>query len=127
MRKTDLQRFKKVFLKQRDEIMMNVRVLDEGLLIRDDVRDEADQATNGIEQSMSMAMKTREVQTLRMINEAIRRIDLGSFGSCMTCGETIETRRLQARPTTSLCIACKEEEEKASGSMVLGRGVTVLH
>jgi DnaK suppressor protein len=127
VRKTELQRFKKVFEKQRNDILLNVKVLDEGLYIRDDARDEADQASSGIEQQMCMQMKSREAATLRLVNEAIRRIDLGIFGECESCGDAIEPKRLQARPTTAMCIACKEEEEKKSGATVIGRGADFLH
>lgn len=127
MRKSELDRFKKVFLKQREDIILNSKLLDEGLMARDDVRDEADQATNGIEQTMSMQMKNREVATLRMIDEALRRIESGTYGECDSCGERIEFRRLQARPTAHLCIACKEEEEKRAGSLVLGRHAELIH
>jgi DnaK suppressor protein len=119
MRKTDLVRFKKIFIEQRDQILMNVTVLDENLMVRPEDKDEVDQANADIEQNMRMQLKNREAFTLKKINTAIKRIEEGSYGECENCEEQIELRRLQARPTTTLCIACKEEEEKATASTVL--------
>ena len=128
MRKNDLIKFKKIFVQQRDQILTNVAVMDENLMVRpDEDKDEVDQATTDIEQSMRMQLKNRETFTLRKINEAIRRIEEGNYGECLNCGEHIELRRLQARPTTTLCISCKEEEEKLSASAILGHRFEYIH
>lgn len=121
MRKADLQKFKKVFIQQREEILANAKLLDEGFVIRDDVQDDADQATSGIELSMRAQMKRREVAMLRRIDEALKRLGDGTFGQCKRCEENIELRRLQARPTTGLCILCQEEAEKESATSSVGR------
>jgi DnaK suppressor protein len=55
---------------------------------------------------------SREGLYLRKIESALSRIQNGSFGQCDDCGEEIEIKRLEARPTTTSCIACKEQEEK---------------
>jgi len=118
MRKTDLVKFKRIFIEQRDQIMMNVAIVDENLMVRPEDKDEVDQANADIEQSMRTQLKNRETVALKKINEAIKRIEEGSYGECENCSDPIELRRLQARPTTTLCIACKEEEEKTSASTV---------
>jgi RNA polymerase-binding transcription factor len=46
------------------------------------------------------------------MQEAIKRIDDGTFGLCESCGGNISEKRLQARPVTTLCIDCKTKEEK---------------
>ena len=127
MRKTDLVKFKKIFLEQRNQILNNVTLVDENLMVRPEDKDEVDQANADIEQNMRMQLKNRETFTLRKINEALKRIDEGSYGSCQNCDEPIEVRRLQARPTTTLCIACKEEEEKASATNILGNRFEFIH
>ena len=38
-------------------------------------------------------------------------VEAGSFGTCEACGEEIQPKRLEARPVTTLCIRCKEEQE----------------
>lgn len=128
MRKSDLVRFKKVFIQQRDQILVNGSMLDAQLMARpDEDKDEVDQATTDIEQSMRMHLKNREKFTLKSIDEAIRRIEEGSYGLCRSCLEMIELRRLQARPTATLCIACKEEDEKTRATSVLGHRFERAH
>jgi RNA polymerase-binding protein DksA len=52
---------------------------------------------------------TEEVlnKTLRDVNNALKRIEKGTYGSCKYCGRTIDEKRLMARPTASACIECK--------------------
>jgi len=127
MRKTDLVRFRRIFTEQKNQILMNMGVLDEGFTNRPEDKDEVDQANANIEQSMRMQLKNRENFTLSRINDAIKRIDEGTFGRCDSCDEYIELRRLQARPTTTLCISCKEEEEKMAASAILGHRALAVH
>ncbi|MBS1959226.1 MAG: TraR/DksA C4-type zinc finger protein [Bdellovibrionales bacterium] len=127
MRKTDLLRFKKIFTEQKNQILMNMAVIDENLMVRPEDKDEVDQANADIEQGIRMQLKNRENHTLRSINEALRRIEEGNYGECVSCGDNIEFKRLQARPTTTLCIACKEEEEKVSASAILGHRIEFVH
>jgi DnaK suppressor protein len=127
MRKTDLVRFRRIFTEQKNQILMNSGMLDEGFVNSPEDKDEVDQANANIEQAMRMQLRNRETFTLSRINDAIRRIDEGAFGRCDTCDEYIELRRLQARPTTTLCISCKEEEEKMNASAILGHRLQAVH
>lgn len=122
MRKTVLNRFKKIFEAQKKNILFNDRVLREDFSVNGDDRyDELDQATTDVEQSMRMRLRNRELLYLKKIDEALRRIDEGSFGECDSCGADIEVRRLEVRPTATLCIACKEEEERKEVLTAVGR------
>lgn len=113
MNKTAVKRFQKIFESQKHQILFNDKVLREDFAINeDDKPDEVDQATTDIEQSMRMRLRNRELLYLRKIDEALRRIDDGIFGECENCGDDIEVKRLQARPTATLCLLCKEEEER---------------
>jgi DnaK suppressor protein len=49
---------------------------------------------------------------LDKIQKALLRLDDGTFGVCEECGEKISQKRLEARPETTLCIRCKEEQER---------------
>ena len=46
------------------------------------------------------------------IEKALKKIDEGTFGVCEECGEEIQVKRLEARPETTLCIRCKEDQER---------------
>jgi DnaK suppressor protein len=62
-----------------------------------------------------LSLKERERNLLKQIDDALARLATDKYGICEECGEEIPLRRLQARPMTTLCIACKtlqEEDEK---------------
>lgn len=74
-----------------------------------------DQASAEVDRSLMLRLKERERQLLKKIDQAVERINSGTYGACEACGEEIEIKRLEARPVTILCIECKtaqEEEEK---------------
>jgi DnaK suppressor protein len=81
-------------------------------LSQDEKYDEADLSSHELESSMRMRLKNREALYLKKINEAIRRISEGTFGDCEGCGDEIEMRRLEVRPTATHCLSCKEEQER---------------
>jgi DnaK suppressor protein len=77
--------------------------------------DLGDQATAETERSFMLRLRGRERRLLKKIENAIERIEKGTFGFCDKCGNEIDIRRLVARPVTTMCIECKiqqEEEEK---------------
>lgn len=122
MKKSVLKKFRKVFESQKHSILFNDRVVREDFVVNNDDRlDEIDQATTDVEQSMRMRLRNRELLYLKKIDEALKRIDEGSFGECDSCGQDIEVRRLEVRPTATLCIACKEEEERMEILTAAGR------
>lgn len=77
--------------------------------------DEADEANALSTASLSIRLKERERQLLLKVNAALKRIQTGSFGECQDCGEEIGVKRLLIRPVTTLCIKCKEKQEKREG------------
>lgn len=81
--------------------------------------DPADRATAESDRSFTLRIRDRERRLIRKIDEALKRIEDGTFGECAECGEDIGIARLKARPVTTLCINCKsrqEEGEEISGS-----------
>lgn len=122
MKKETIKKFKKIFEAQRERILENTRVVREDFRVcADDRFDEIDQATTDIEQSMQMRLRNRETLYIKKIEEALQRIDDGSFGECEDCGDDIELRRLEARPTATLCVGCKEEQERREILTAAGR------
>jgi len=77
----------------------------------DDLPDETDLAASEVNQNLVFKLRDRERLLLMKIDEALGRVEEGSFGICLDCEEPIEPRRLEARPVSTLCIACKETEE----------------
>jgi len=74
--------------------------------------DLGDQATAETDRSFMLRLRGREQKLLKKIEEAIDRIDKGEYGICEVCGEEIGIERLEARPVTTMCIACKTEQEE---------------
>jgi len=80
--------------------------------------DPNDRATQESEFSMELRARDRERKLIRKIDESIRNLDNDEFGYCEACGVEIGIRRLEARPTATLCIDCKildEIREKQMG------------
>ena len=122
MKQTTLKKFKKVFEAQKKGLLFNTQVIREDFSVNSDDRyDEIDQAATDIEQAMRMRLSNREALYIKKVEEALKRIDDGTFGECDECGEDIELRRLEARPTATLCVACKEEQERKELISAAGR------
>jgi len=77
-----------------------------------------DQATQEEEITMELRRRDRERKLIRKIDEALNRIDAHDFGYCEACGVEIGIRRLEARPTATLCIDCKILDEVRERHMV---------
>lgn len=74
--------------------------------------DEVDQASSEYDQSFEYRMRDREKFLLRKIEKALQRIEEGEYDLCEGCGNPIGRKRLAARPETTYCIVCKEEQER---------------
>ena len=74
--------------------------------------DLTDRATEEIERSFELRTRDRERKLINKINEALKRIDDGSYGYCEETGEPIEIKRLEARPVATLSLEAQEIHEK---------------
>jgi len=73
--------------------------------------DPNDRASQESEFTMELRTRDRERKLLKKIDEALAAIDEGEYGYCEACGVEIGIRRLEARPTATLCIDCKTLDE----------------
>ncbi|MBI1821470.1 MAG: TraR/DksA C4-type zinc finger protein [Nitrospirae bacterium] len=111
------EEIKKELEKQKSALLAEAGVIIGGGLNpgSENYSDLGDQATAVADQNFLLRIKEREQKLLKKIDEALERIASGTFGVCESCGEQISTKRLLARPVTTLCIDCKtrqEQEEK---------------
>src|SRR6478672_9639323 len=108
-----MAKYKKLLLEEKQRIINNSKnaLQNELALSPDDLPDETDLAASEINQNLVFKLRDRERQLLAKIDQALARMDEGTFGSCEDCEEPIEPRRLEARPVSTLCIACKEKQE----------------
>lgn len=109
-----IEHFKKKLLTSRAQII-NSGVLSnlEDLQIKsDDLADEADLASNTINQQVSFSIREKELVKLRRIDAALARIEAGQYGICIESGEEIEEKRLETQPWAEFCIEVAEEKER---------------
>jgi len=74
----------------------------------------ADQGTDTNEREKAFLFVSQKNERLLEVEEALSRIQAGTFGICEICGQNIPERRLERIPTASLCVPCKEQQEKIS-------------
>jgi DnaK suppressor protein len=82
--------------------------------------DPTDRASLESERNLTLRIRDRERKLRNKIEEALARIVAGTFGICEVCGEDIGAERLEARPVTTLCINCKESQEKDESRLKTG-------
>lgn len=73
--------------------------------------DPNDRASQESDMSLELRNRDRERKLIKKIDETIARIDAGEYGYCESCGVEIGLKRLEARPTATLCIDCKTLDE----------------
>ncbi len=112
--KTQLKKFRELLESKRMEIIKKAQqTLDEDMTLdANDLPDEMDLASSEYLQSFTFRLRGREKVFLDKIQKALEKIDAGTFGVCDDCGERISMKRLEARPETTLCIRCKEDQER---------------
>jgi DnaK suppressor protein len=114
MKKTELKRFKTILESKRAALVANAQAMTAENMTLDvnDLPDEMDLASSEGLQSFEFRLRGREKTFLDKIDRALQKITTGEFGVCEECGEEISVKRLEARPETTLCIRCKEDQER---------------
>ncbi len=114
MRKTELERLKKMLIEMRLSIVMGEKThsIDENSLESMEMPDEGDKACSETNQKLAYRIIERDRKLLKKIEKTLLKFDEGTYGICEKCEEDIGVKRLKVRPVTSLCIDCKEDEER---------------
>ncbi|MCX5870777.1 MAG: RNA polymerase-binding protein DksA [Deltaproteobacteria bacterium] len=113
MEQKELDRYRKLLEDKRAEILSEAeRTLIEMTDQSGSIPDPNDRASAEADRNFELRIRDRERKLLPKIEDALKRIKDGTFGSCEGCGEEIGAKRLEARPVTSLCIDCKTLQEK---------------
>jgi DnaK suppressor protein len=73
--------------------------------------DPNDRASQESDMALELRNRDRERKLIKKIEETIAKIDMGEYGYCESCGVEIGLKRLEARPTATLCIDCKTLDE----------------
>jgi len=72
----------------------------------------ADRGTDAMEREKNLLFAQRSDDYIEYLNEALQRIEAGTFGVCRVCGVDIGRARLDAVPTATRCIGCKSKQDK---------------
>jgi DnaK suppressor protein len=109
----NVAKFRKALLEEKQRILNNSKntLSNELNISQDDLPDESDLAATELNQHLVFKLRDRERQLLVKIDEALARMDEGVFGTCESCEEPIEMKRLEARPVSTMCLSCKEKQE----------------
>src|SRR4051812_1855741 len=103
---------KRMLEERRQEIVDKLRTLRETTPAqRLDVQDAEEQAVTDFAKDMEFALVQMKADTLGRIDEALRRLEDGSYGQCAECGSEIAAARLKALPFAVKCRDCQEQEE----------------
>jgi DnaK suppressor protein len=112
---TDRERaevLRRMLEERRAEIQDKLRAIREEIpSYQDEVRDTEEQSVTDFAQEMDFALMEMKAQTLIRIDEALQRVDQGTYGTCDSCGRDIAEARLKAVPFALLCRECQEREE----------------
>ena len=108
-----LNTLKDALLRKRGEILATstgTRPLPESADVNSRQGDLADQASGNNEVHIALKLKQTDAKILQAIEEALYRMERGTYGICRDCGEPIAPARLEAIPWTRVCIACKQKQ-----------------
>ena len=121
MTKVELDKYKKLLLKKKEEILQAVKHIEQDTLSRSQREASgdlsgyslhmADTATDSYDREFSLGLASNAQQILYEIDEALKRVKEKGFGNCLLCDKPIPKKRLKVIPYASLCIACQAKEE----------------
>ena len=109
----DQSTFKEALLRKRGEILSaggGIKPLHASMDTNTRQGDLADQASGNNEVHIQLKLKQTDAKILQAIEEALYRMEKGTYGICRDCGEPIAPARLNAIPWTRVCITCKEKQ-----------------
>ena len=116
----DTEHFRKRLLEERKRVLEAIDYLHEENpgAIQDETQDSTadnhpgDMATITFDRELDYTLEENEGRLLQAIDAALTRMDDGSYGACVSCGQPIGAERLEALPWTTQCIDCKRKEER---------------
>jgi DnaK suppressor protein len=114
--KTQLRVIREGLVEEREQLLGQVRDLDAEADVKnwreggfDD--DPADAGSASFERETAQSLSKHARKLLEQIDDALRRMDAGNYGTCERCGQRIEAERLEALPYAQLCMDCKRRDE----------------
>ena len=114
MNKKELNVYKESLLKLKTQILNSglLKSSEDLAISSDDLAEEGDLASVLVNQELSFGIRKWELDKLRLIENALSRIEAGTYGVCEDCEQEIKAKRLEKQPWTTLCIEHAEERER---------------
>jgi DnaK suppressor protein len=114
MERQRLDHYRKRLLRERDDLLgLVTRARKDGRFADEEgTQDLADKAANSYTKEFLFYQSSNERELLQMINEALERIEQGSFGECVLCGSSMDNKRLEAVPWARHCVPCQEKQDE---------------
>ena len=112
--KKTLEKFKRILLKEREQIIGEVKQIDESSkeIGQDGIQDIGDEAATIYNKQLLLSLNENERLRLQEVDEALDRIENGTYGICEECGGPISLKRLEVRPVAKYCVPCLTKLEK---------------
>ena len=111
MRSIDVKKYKDFLEKKKDELMASAPARTPATEPGSKSGDWIDQSSQENDLHVRLALKQTDSKLLRAIEEAIHRIEQGTYGICVECENEIAPARLEAVPWTRVCIDCKAKQQ----------------
>ena len=112
--------YKEILLKRKNELEKILLSISQEIkeINRCEVKDEADLAVTSMDSGREYQIYLRQKKELEEINEALKRIEDGTYGICEMCEEKIQEERLKIKPFAKYCIICREIIEKEKNEKI---------
>ena len=111
-------RYRDILLDERERVSASIQHLHEEGSLEEETEEEtydnhiADSATATLNREIDYTLEENSEHVLSAIDDALKRIEGGTFGVCVNCGKAISEDRLAALPWATTCIDCKRLEER---------------
>lgn len=116
MRRTEMNRYRKTLEDKRSTLLALVRAARDAESEHGDSEtpDLGDRATDAFNREISYGVRIKERDIVRLIDQALGRIESGHYGVCVGCGRKIQKERLTAVPWARHCFACQELQDRGA-------------
>ena len=120
--KKEFTEFKKIILKKKEDVLAEIKSISDDVLKKSQKEASgdisgytyhmADVATDNYDREFSLGLASSEREILYVLDDALKKIEDGTYGICEVCKTAISKTRLKALPQASLCVKCQEKREK---------------
>ncbi|HYB19542.1 MAG TPA: TraR/DksA family transcriptional regulator [Thermodesulfobacteriota bacterium] len=112
--KGEKEEIRKTLLDMREKLLSGISEspIPEALVTQTDIGDIIDQAGDERERELSLLLSGRDKEKLHAINEALEKLEEGTYGVCEECGDKIGAGRIKVMPLAKYCVSCQAKLEK---------------